>query len=111
MFEDGLIFPALALALAGWLVPRLLSRVWPEGVKPLFALAFVSTLILIALSAAFIIGLYVWGGVPLGQVFSLGVAAVAVHFGRLALISALFWGPMLILSVAGLPRHWTRERW
>ena len=111
MFADGLIFPALCLAFLGWLVPRLMSRVWPEGVRPLLGLALVATLVMFVLAFAVMIGLYLWGGVPLAALFDLGIAAFIVHFGRLALISALFWWPLLILSVAGLPKYWTRETW
>lgn len=111
MFADGLIFPALGLALLGWLVPRLLSLIWPEGVRPLMLLALVATLIMFGVGVAFFAGLYLWGGVPLAELFALGVASTILHFGRLSLISALIWGPVMILSVAGLPRHWVRERW
>ena len=41
-FADGLIWPAAALALLGWLVPRGLSLVFPEGVRPLLLLALAS---------------------------------------------------------------------
>lgn len=111
MFADGLIFPALLLALLGWLVPRLLSRVWPEGVRPLLWLALASAAVMLLLSAAVMIGLYLVGGVPLAALFDLGAGAFIVHFGRLALISALFWGPLMILSVAGLPKYWVKETW
>jgi hypothetical protein len=33
------------------------------------------------------------------------------HFGRLAVVSALIWGPIMLLSVAGLPKHWVKETW
>jgi hypothetical protein len=38
------------------------------------------------------------------------VRAVA-HFGRLGLLSGLFWLPVMILSVASLPRKWVKETW
>lgn len=111
MFADGLIFPVLILAFAGWLVPRLLSRIWPEGLRPLLMLGLVATLIMLLLAAAVFVGLYVAGGVPLSVLAEAGIAAFVLHFGRLAVISALFWAPILILSVAGLPKYWVRERW
>jgi len=111
LLSDGLIVPALILALIGWLVPKLLSLVWPEGVRPLFALAFCATLIMLALGTGFFVALYVWQGVPLAILFELGLLSGIMHFARLGLISALLWGPIMVLSVAGLPRHWVKETW
>jgi len=111
IFTDGLIIPALVLALMGWLVPRMLSLVWPEGVKPQLLLAFVATLIMLALGMLFFLCLYLWQGVPLDILFEPGLSAGAAHFLRLGLISALLWGPIMILSVAGLPKHWVKETW
>ncbi len=108
---EELLIPSLALALIGWLVPRGLSVFWPEGVKPLFALGFVATLVMIALSAGFFFGLYLVQGVPLAVLVEGGWGPTVAHFGRLAVISALIWGPIMVLSVAGLPKHWVRETW
>ncbi len=110
-FSSGLLLPALALAVLGWLVPRLLARVWPEGVGPLLALAFVSTLLLLALAAGFFLLLYAWQGAPVGALFAPGWAAGVAHFARLGLLSALVWAPIMVLSVAGLPRHWRTKTW
>ena len=108
---EGLVVPALGLALLGWLLPRGLSLVWPEGVRALLVLGLVATLVMLLLSAGFFVGLYLAGGVPLARLSAGGWQAMVVHFGRLAVISALIWGPILVLSVAGLPRHWVKERW
>jgi hypothetical protein len=110
-FSDGLLIPAAVLALLGWLVPRLLSLIWPEGVRPLMLLALTSTFILILSSMAFFALLYVWQGVPFSMLVEGGIGPSVVHFGRLGLISALLWGPIMILSVAGLPKHWVKETW
>lgn len=111
MIADGLILPALVLALMGWLVPRGLSLVFPEGVRPLLILAFVSTVIMFLVGSLFFVGLYLSRGLSMDVVLSDGLADVVVHFGRLGLISALLWGPIMVLSVAGLPRHWVEETW
>ena len=111
MLADGLILPALVLALVGWLVPRGLSLVFPEGVRPLMLLTLCATIIMFVLGSAFFLGLYLVQGVPLAAIFEPGFASGVVHFGRLGLISALLWGPIMILSVAGLPRHWVKETW
>ena len=111
LFTDGLVIPAAVLALLGWLVPRMLSLVFPEGVKPLFILAFAATLIMFVLGMGFFLALYLWQGAPLGVLFEAGITAGLLHFGRLGLISALLWAPIMILSVAGLPKHWIKETW
>ena len=110
-FSSSLILPALILAALGWLVPKLLSLVFPEGVRPLMLLAFTSTLVMALLGAAFFAVLYVLQGIPVSVLFEGGIVATIGHFGRLSLISALLWGPLMILSVASLPRHWTKETW
>jgi uncharacterized membrane protein len=108
---EELLLPSLALALIGWLVPRGLSLFWPEGVRPLLALGFVATLVMLVVSALFFLGFYILGGVPLDRLTEEGWGPAVAHFGRLAVISALIWGPILVLSVAGLPKHWVKETW
>jgi hypothetical protein len=107
----GLLIPALLLGGLGWLVPRLLGRVWPEGVGPLLLLAFVATLILLALSTGVFLLLYLWEGAPLDMLLEPGIAPGLAHFVRLGLLSALLWAPVLVLSVANLPKHWVKETW
>jgi hypothetical protein len=110
-FSSGLLLPALALAVLGWLVPRLLARVWPEGVGPLLLLAFVSTLVLLALAAGFFLLLYAWQRAPVAELFAPGWGPGVAHFVRLGLLSALLWAPIMILSVAGLPGRWKEKTW
>ena len=111
MLADGLILPALVLALVGWLVPRALSLIFPEGVRPLMLLALCATVIMFVLGSGFFVLLYLLQGVPLAAVFEPGIASGVVHFGRLGLISGLIWGPIMVLSVAGLPKGWVKETW
>ena len=111
MLESGLVLPALLLALVGWLVPRMLSLVFPEGVRPLLVLALVATILMVLTGSGFFVLLYVIQGIPMAVLFEPGLASGMVHFGKLGLISALIWGPILILSVAGLPKTWVKETW
>ncbi len=110
-FSGGLILPAVCLAALGWTVPRLLALVFPEGVAALMVLAFVATLVMLAFGAGFFALLYVWQGVPFDTLFEGGIAVGVLHFGRLAMISALLWAPIMVLSVAGLPKNWVTRVW
>ena len=82
-FADGLIWPAATLAFLGWLVPRLLSLVFPEGVRPLLMLALCAALVMLALGMAFFAGLYLWQGVTWDILLEAGWPALVAHFLRL----------------------------
>ncbi|MEJ6404662.1 hypothetical protein [Yoonia sp. 2307UL14-13] len=92
-------------------VPRVLGRLLPEGVKPLVLNTFLSTVLLFVISALFFLCLYLWQGLSPAQIMEPGLSANILHFGRLGLTSALIWAPIMILSVAGLPRKWIHETW
>lgn len=111
MGSDGLIIPALCLALIAWVVPKLLSMVLDEGVKPLLLNAFASTFILFAVSAMFFVGLYILQGLSWAELAQFSFLENAVFFGKLGLIAGLIWGPIMVLSLANLPRHWVKETW
>lgn len=111
LFSDALFLPALVLALLAFAVPRLLARVLPEGVKALMLNAFLSTILLFLLSAGFFFCLYLWQGLSLVEILEPDVAASILLFGRLGLIAAIIWAPIMVLSVAGLPRKWVKETW
>lgn len=111
LFSDALFLPALVLAFLAFVVPRLLARVLPEGVKPLMLNALLSTVLLFMSSAGFFFCLYLWQGLGASEILEPGVAASIVLFGRLGLIAAIIWAPIMILSVAGLPRKWVKETW
>jgi hypothetical protein len=111
LFTQGLFLPTLGLAVIAWIVPKLLSMILPAGVKPLFLNAFLSTLMLVIISAGYFVFLYLARGFSLSEIGSFGWISNISFFGRLALISGLIWAPIMILSVANLPRHWTKATW
>ena len=111
LFSGGLFVPALVLAVLAWVIPKVLSLALPEGVRPLMANALLSTLILFAISTLFFLMLYVVQGAPWEEIAQFGLAENIVFFGRLGLISALIWAPIMVISVANLPRTWTKETW
>ncbi|EBA13517.1 hypothetical protein [Roseobacter sp. CCS2] len=111
LFSDALFLPALVLGLVSFAVPRVLARALPEGVKPLMLNAFLSTILLFVLSALFFFCLYLWQGLSIAEVLEPGVVTSVALFGRLGLIAALIWAPIMVLSVASLPRKWVKETW
>jgi hypothetical protein len=111
IISDGLFLPILILALLGFGVPRLIARLLPEGVFALLANAALSALVMCILSAAFFFGLYVWQGVPARDLLANGLRQNLVTFGGLGVIAAIIWAPIMVLSVAGLPRKWVDKTW
>jgi hypothetical protein len=83
----------------------------PRGVRPLLLLALAATLILVILSSLAFLLLYRWQGEPVGALFAAEFAAGLAYFLRLGLLSALVWAPVMVLSVAGLPKQWKHETW
>ena len=111
LLSEGLVLPALLLGLLGFAVPRLLAGVLPEGVTPLLINGFLSTILTFTLSSAFFYLLYLWQGAPLDKLGLPDLGAAIFFFGRLGLASALIWAPVMLLSLAGLPRKWVKETW
>lgn len=111
LFSDSLFIPALTLALLAWLVPKLLSMVLSEGIKPLLLNALLSTVFLFVFSAGFFVALYFWQGLTWTQFAEYGFAANVVFYGKLGLIAGMIWGPIMVLSVANLPRSWVTKVW
>ena len=107
----GLLLPAMCLAAMGWTVPRVLAIWWPEGVKWLMGLALVSKVVMALCGAAFFGFLYRMQGVNLDDLWATGGLSVPLHFTKLSLISALMWAPLMVLSLASVPKNWVREVW
>ena len=108
---QSLIGPAILLAALGWVVPRILAIWFPEGVRPLIALAFCAALLMTLVAMGLFLSLYLSGGLTLSEFFALGVLDGLVHLAKISMASALIWAPVLVLSVAGLPKNWVEETW
>lgn len=111
VFSNSLLLPAFVLAVVAFVVPRVVARILPEGVKPLLVNAFLSTALLFTLSAILFFCLYLWQGLSVAELMLPGLAANVVFFGQLGLVSAIIWAPIMLLSVAALPRRWVKETW
>lgn len=99
-----LIAPVAALIALAWVVPWGLGRVLPEGVGWLVVNGVLSTAILAGSAALLFWWLY---GAAGGAV----LRVAPWHFAGLSARSALIWAPVMVLSLANLPRGWTRARW
>lgn len=110
-FASGLVIPAMFLALLAWLVPKLLSMVMPEGVKALIALTIFAAMLLTLISAVMFLALYVWMGAPWREITGFGVLSTVAFFVKASWPAAIIWAPIMIVSVAGLPRTWVKEVW
>ncbi|MFQ6554044.1 hypothetical protein AAD018_017010 [Aestuariibius insulae] len=110
-FTTSLLGPALILAAMGWMVPRVLGQIFPEGVRPLVWLTLLSAVILFGLSIVAFVVLYLAQDIPIGTLFEPGGIETMVHFSRIAALSGLFWGPVLLLTVSSMPRRWKEAEW
>ena len=99
-----LVLPLLALAIAAWLVPWGFGKALPEGVAWLFVNGALSAAVLTALSAAGFWWLY-------GDAGDAVLAAPPWQFIVLAARAAIVWAPIMVLSVANLPRGWREAEW
>lgn len=110
-FGLGLIVPAAVLALAAWRVPVWLRWRLPEGVRPLIVLSLLASVILTLLGACVFLGLYLLQGAQLNVLLSVGIGAALWYFVRLSLSAAIIWAPIMVVSIAGLPKTWVQETW
>ncbi|WP_371156762.1 hypothetical protein [Jannaschia sp. 2305UL9-9] len=100
----GLILPLILLAIAGWIVPAGLGRLLPRSLVSLVANALISAGVLLLLAIVLFVWLYgpaagrVWGEAP-------------AYFLLLGVRSGLIWAPVMVLSVANLPRGWAAADW
>lgn len=100
----SVVLPLALLALAAWAVPPLLSKVVPEGVAWLVLIAVLSAVGLMLISA---IGFYLL----YGRAGEAVLDAAPWHFVLLSGRAALVWGPVMVLSLANIPKGWKNAVW
>ncbi|WGH77742.1 hypothetical protein [Jannaschia ovalis] len=98
------ILPLVLLGGLGWAVPWAVSRVLPEGAGWLVANGAISAVVLLVLAG----GLF---ALAYGPARAAVWAEAPWYFALLAARSALVWAPVMVLSLANRPRHWTRATW
>lgn len=100
----SVVLPVVLLAAAAWVVPWILSKVLPEGVFWLALIGAISAVLLAVVSA---IGFYVL----YGQAGEAVLDAAPWHFVVLSARAALVWGPVMVLSLANIPKGWKEAVW
>ncbi|CTQ49720.1 hypothetical protein [Jannaschia donghaensis] len=98
------VLPLALLALTAWVVPWVLSKVLPEGV---FWLLLIGVLSAVALTVVSALGFYVL----YGQAGEAVLDAAPWHFVVLSARAALVWGPVMVLSLANIPKGWKEAVW
>lgn len=107
----ALILPIFVMGLVAIATPRLLARFLPEGVPYLIVIWGLSVAICLLASSLVFIGLYgLQDRELLGVIFD-EAARGAWFFLRLGGSSALFWLPILVLSLNSLPKRWKEIVW
>lgn len=99
-----IVLPLMALAAFAWVVPWLLSKLLPEGVFWLMLIGVLSAVVLTVVSA---VGFYVL----YGQAGEVVLDAAPWHFVVLSARAALVWGPVMVLSLANIPKGWKEAVW
>ncbi|MCK0169085.1 hypothetical protein MWU52_16135 [Jannaschia sp. S6380] len=99
-----LIAPLVGLAVLAWLVPWALGRLLPEGLGWLFAIGAISAVVLAIVAG---VGFFLLYGAAGGVV----LAERPWHFVLLSARASLIWLPVMVLSLANLPRGWKKAEW
>ena len=98
------LLPCLLLAVLGWVVPMAVARALPQSLPGLVANGAVSAVVLLSIGAALFAWLY---GPASGTVWQ----EARLHFVLLSARAMIVWGPLMVLSLAQLPRRWPPEAW
>jgi hypothetical protein len=99
-----ILLPVAGLMAVAWMVPAALGRLLPGGVGWLVANGALSAVLLAAIAG---VGFALLYGAAGGVVWR----EAPGHFAVLSLRSALIWGPVMVLSLANLPRGWREAEW
>jgi hypothetical protein len=103
--------PLIAALVLAVVIPRGFARVIPEGLSGLVWNGVASAAVMFALSFAYFVWSYTTQNAALTDLFGANPRGSFWHFARLATLSALLWVPIIVLTVAALPRHWKVVEW
>ncbi|MEE9388256.1 MAG: hypothetical protein V3U96_06570 [Paracoccaceae bacterium] len=103
--------PILALLLLAIALPFLWALFLPEGVPGLFANFILSALVISALVFAYFINWHMGRNSEVTEALLAQPGAFWALYSGWAAKTALFWLPVLVLSVAAQPRRWKEVVW
>ncbi|MEM7488036.1 MAG: hypothetical protein AAF390_02820 [Pseudomonadota bacterium] len=101
---QGVIVPLLVLGAVAWVLPWALGKALPKSLPGLVVNGVISAGLLMLAGMALFGWLY---GPTAGLVWQ----SAPGHFLILSARAALIWGPILVLSLANLPRGWPPGAW
>ncbi|MEM8825228.1 MAG: hypothetical protein AAGF30_16595 [Pseudomonadota bacterium] len=101
---QGVIVPLALLATTAWLLPWVLGKVMPKSLWSLILNGLICAAVLTVAGMVLFAWLY-------GPTADIVWQAAPGHFLILSARAALLWGPILVLSLANLPRRWPPEDW
>ncbi len=107
----GGLVPVLALVLLSVMVPKALGWALPEGVGWLIGNGAISAVILWAVSAGYFAVAYAMQSDMLTRLLGIDHVDTLGHFARLGLLAGMIWAPVMVLSLASLPKRWREVVW
>ena len=111
MTGTSLILPALGAVVLAALIPWALAKALPEGVPALLLNAALSLALMAAVAAGYFAAAYRAESPELTRALLAEPRAAIRRFGSLTALSALLWGPVLVLSLAQIPGRWREATW
>jgi hypothetical protein len=82
-----------------------------EGVKPLLLLSIISLFLMLVITSGVFVLLYVIQGASISVFTATGIGDTILFLLRLSISAGIIWAPIMVLSIAGLPRTWTKVEW
>jgi len=107
----ALLVPVAGLVALAVFLPRLILRWMPETLAGLILNGAITALLLTVLAAGWLFLSYVRADRRILEFFDMAPGGTAFHFLRLGFMSALIWAPVLVLSLASLPKRWKTAKW
>lgn len=107
----SLLLPALGAVALAWAIPWAFSKALPEGLPALLLNAALSFALMGLAAAGYFLAAYHAESPGLTAALLAEPRAALGRFGSLSALSALLWGPVLVLSLAQIPSRWRRATW
>ena len=107
----GGLVPVLALIVLAVAVPKLVARLVPEGVGWLVGNGVISSVALWAVAAGYFAGAYAMQADALTRLLGIDPIGTLAHFVKLGALAGMIWAPVMVLSLASLPKKWVEVVW